>query len=156
MSGSLRVGACQTPEILGDIDTALACVEDFGCRADAQAVDLLLFPECFLQGYLIEPAHLRSHGLDLDSAEFAAVLRRLAHIEQTLVVGVIELHGNRYFNSTVVTRQGVLVGVYRKTHLMPTESLFDRGHAYPTFDLRGMRFGINICHDTRSRGRPLR
>jgi predicted amidohydrolase len=28
-------------------DAALACVEDFARRADAQGVDLLLFPECF-------------------------------------------------------------------------------------------------------------
>lgn len=149
MSGSLRVGACQTPEILGDIDGALACVEDFARRADAQDVDLLLFPECFLQGYLVEPNHLRSYALDLGSAEFASVLRRLARIEQTLVVGAIELRGDRYLNSAVVLTRGALVGVYRKTHLMPTESLFDSGHDYPTFDLRGVRFGINICHDTR-------
>lgn len=55
MSGGLRVGACQTPEILGDLAAALACVEDFARRADAQGVDLLLFPECFLQGYLSSP-----------------------------------------------------------------------------------------------------
>ncbi|MBO0882063.1 MAG: carbon-nitrogen hydrolase family protein, partial [Mycobacterium sp.] len=126
--------------------------EDFARRADAQDVDLLLFPECFLQGYLIEPKHLRNHGLDLGSAEFASVLRRLAHIKQTLVVGVIELRGERYFNSAVVITRGTLVGVYRKTHLMPTESLFDSGQAYPTFALRGVRFGINICHGTRFAG----
>lgn len=65
------------------------------------------------------------------------------------MVGLIELRGGRYFNSAVVITRGALVGVYRKTHLMPTESLFDSGCDYPTFELRGVRFGINICHDTR-------
>jgi predicted amidohydrolase len=145
----LRVGACQTQEFLGDVEAALACIEDFARQADAQGVDLLLFPECFLQGYLVEEEHLRNHALDLRSPEFAAVLRRLGRIEQTLVLGVIELHDGRYFNSAVVVAQGALVGVYRKTHLVPGESLFDKGDAYPIFELRGIRFGINICYDTR-------
>ena len=149
MSGPLRVGACQTPEILGDVDAALACLEDFACRAGAAGVDLLLFPECFLQGYLVEADHLRNHALDVGCAEFASVLRRLAPIAQTLVVGMIEQHGDRYFNAAVVITRGALMGVYRKTHLTPGESLFDKGDSYPTFEQRGVRFGINICYDTR-------
>ncbi len=146
--GRLRVGACQTPEILGDIERALVCIEEFAAQADAQAVHLLLFPECFLQGYLVEEQHVREHALSLDSARFAAVLRRLARIEQTLVFGVIEQVDDRYFNTAVVVARGELVGAYRKTHLVPGESLFDKGDTYPTFVLRGVRFGINICYDT--------
>jgi len=125
-------------------------MEDFAAKADAQGVDLLVFPECFLQGYLVEEQHLRQHALDLGSAQFASILGRLARIEQTLVFGVIE-HGNggRYFNTAVVVRRGGLLGAYRKTHLVPGESLFHKGDAYPTFELQGVRFGINICYDTR-------
>ncbi|MEV0649140.1 carbon-nitrogen hydrolase family protein [Phytomonospora sp. NPDC050363] len=146
LGASLRVGACQTPEILGDVEGALRCVEEFAGRADA---DLLLFPECFLQGYLVEERHVREHAVGLGSARFAGVLRRLARIEQTLVFGVIEESGGRYFNSAVVVSRGELVGVYRKTHLVPGEALFTKGEEYPTFVLRGVRFGVNICFDTR-------
>jgi predicted amidohydrolase len=38
--------------------------------------------------------------------------------------------------------------VYRKTHLVPGESLFAKGDSYPVFDLHGVKFGINICYDT--------
>ena len=41
--GMLRVGACQTPEFLGDVEAAMACIEDFAGQADAQGIDLLLF-----------------------------------------------------------------------------------------------------------------
>jgi predicted amidohydrolase len=68
--GRLRVGACQTPEILGDIGSALLCIEDFATEAAAQGVHLLLFPECFLQGYLVEEQHVGEHSLSLDSARF--------------------------------------------------------------------------------------
>lgn len=149
MRGTLRVGACQTPEILGDLEAALACIEDFATRADARGVDLLLFPECFLQGYLVEEPHVRRHALALGSAAFDSTLRRLEPIEPTLVFGVIERDGRRYFNTAVVVTRGRLVGVYRKTHLVPGESLFSKGDTYPMFELHGVRFGINICHDTR-------
>jgi 5-aminopentanamidase len=148
VSGSLRVGACQTPEILGDIQESLACVEDFAGQATARDVNLLVFPECFLQGYLVEPKHVYRHALDLSSRRFASVLRRLAPLAPTLVIGVIEQAGDSYFNTAVVVRRGQLVGAYRKTHLMPGERLFQPGTAYPTFALGGVRFGINICYDT--------
>jgi predicted amidohydrolase len=145
----MRVGACQTAEILGDVERALSCIEEFAARADARGVHLLLFPECFLQGYLVEDQHVREHALSLDSAPATSILRRLARIGQTLVFGVIERDDGRFYNTAVVVTRGELVGIYRKTHLMPGESLFDKGTACPTFDLHGVRFGINICHDTR-------
>lgn len=142
------MGACQTPEILGDIESALLCIEDFAAQADAQGVDLLLFPECFLQGYLVDEQHVREHALSLDSARFASVLERLAPIVATLVFGIIEQDDGRYFNTAVVITRGQLMGTYRKTHLVPGESMFDRGAACPTFVLHDVRFGINICYDT--------
>ncbi len=147
-TGGLRVGACQTPEILADSEAALACIEDFARQGADQDIDLLLFPECFLQGYLVDPAHVRRYAVDLGSAQFAGVLRRLELIEATIVVGVIETKQGRYFNTAAVITRGRLVGRYRKTRLMPGETVFDAGDAYPTFVLRGVRYGINICSDT--------
>lgn len=144
----LRVGACQTPEILGDIESALGCIEHFARQSEAADVDLLLFPECFLQGYLVEEGHLRQHAIDLESAAFAAILQRLASIQPTLVFGVIELQRGCYFNSAVVIRSGQLAGVYRKTYLSAGESLFEPGAAFPVFELKGVTYGINICFDT--------
>lgn len=146
--GTVRVGACQTPEILGDAGAALACMEDFAGQADARDVDVLVFPECFLQGYLVEVEHVRRHALNLHSGRFMEVRRRLADVEQTLVFGVIEKQGGRYFNTAVVIARGELVGIYRKTHLTPGEGPFHKGKAYPTFEVPGIRFGVNICYDT--------
>ncbi|MEV1013268.1 carbon-nitrogen hydrolase family protein [Micromonospora sp. NPDC049801] len=149
MAEVMRVGACQTPEILGDVGAAVQCIEEFGREADQRDVELLLFPECFLQGYLVQEQHLDAHAMDLRSASFAALLRRVGRIGQTLVLGVIERRAGQYFNSAVVVAGGELLGVYRKTHLMPGESLFTPGQDYPTFEVKGVLFGINICSDTR-------
>jgi predicted amidohydrolase len=56
----VRIGACQTPEILGDVDTAVPTVHDFAEQAKSAEPDLLLLPECFLKGYLVtEPSATR-------------------------------------------------------------------------------------------------
>ncbi|GIF94913.1 carbon-nitrogen hydrolase family protein [Catellatospora citrea] len=149
MRDGLRIGACQTPELLGDVDAAIACMAGFAGRDEACDLDLLLFPEGFLQGYLVEPTHLDRHALSVDSAGFAAVLRRLRPIRQTLVFGMIEADGDDLYNTAVVVTHGALAGVYRKTHLTGGEQCFTPGGSYPTFVCNGVRFGINICYDTR-------
>jgi predicted amidohydrolase len=147
MRGAVRIGACQPPEILGDVDAAVRCIRGFCAQAERAGADLLLFPECFLQGYLVTEAYLRRHALELGSAIFRSVAARLADAAPVLVIGVVEWSGGRLFNSAVVLDHGQLAGVYRKTHLSPAEALFCPGDEYPVFDVRGLRYGVNICYD---------
>jgi 5-aminopentanamidase len=149
MRAAVRIGACQPPEILGDVDAAVRCIQGFCGQAKREGADLLLFPECFLQGYLVTEAHLRLHALDLGSTRFRSMAARLADVTPVLVIGVIERSGGKLFNSAVVLDHGQVRGVYRKTHLTPGETLFCPGNEYPVFDVRGLRYGVNICHDTR-------
>jgi len=142
----MRIGACQTPEVLGDVERAIGIVRDLAESADA---DLLLFPEAFLQGYLVTEEHVGRHALALGSPEFAAVLGALAGLRPLLVIGVLERDGPRFHNTAVVIDRGRLAGRYRKTHLTPGEAVFTPGDDYPVFDHAGLRFGINICYDMR-------
>ena len=54
MSKTIRVGACRVPDIREDVDSALSWIEKYALRAESEAVSVLCFPECFLQGYLLE------------------------------------------------------------------------------------------------------
>jgi predicted amidohydrolase len=112
-----------------------------------EGVDLLLFPECFLQGYLVDSAYLDRWAIPLDSAAFTEVRNGLANVNPTLVFGMIERAGERFMNTAVVLRHGELVGAYRKTHLASGEAAFTPGTEYPVFEQGGVRFGINICND---------
>lgn len=109
----MRVGACQTPDIIGDIDAAVRLVGDFARQADAADVDLLLLSECFLQGYRPTTNHVEAHALDLGSPGFGTVLSRLAQVRQTLVLGMIERAAGDYHNTAVVIAGGRLIGRYR-------------------------------------------
>ncbi|MCF7689336.1 MAG: carbon-nitrogen hydrolase family protein [Cephaloticoccus sp.] len=116
--------------------------------AQAEGVDLLCFPECFLQGYLTDAGPARRHAIDLRTARFQAILARLAPISPTLVVGLIEADRGKLYNTTVVISHGHLAGSYRKTHLLTSERIFTAGDSYPIFANKGLKFGINICYDT--------
>jgi predicted amidohydrolase len=148
MTYSVKVAACQLPEIRQDIDGALSWIQDYCDKADSQDVKLVCFPECYLQGYLCESESARTHALNLASPEFAAILRRVSTFKCMIVLGLIEIQDGRLFNTAVVIHRGELIGRYRKTHLLDGEAIFDPGSEYPIFEVGGLKFGINICYDT--------
>jgi len=148
MNSKLRVGACQTPEIIGDINAAMGCMRSFIERGENEAADLLVFPECFLQGYLIDASHIEKYALDADSAAMKDILRLVAGTSLTLVMGFIEYRRGEYYNSAAVIRRGRIVGIYRKNHLLASEAeVFSPGVDYPVFELNGVKYGVNICYD---------
>jgi len=148
MKSIVRAGACQTPEIIGDPPTALACMLQFSKEAKDKKVDLLLFPECFLTGYILNETYIANYSYDFESKQFAAILKQLEHVRPVLVFGVSEKKSGKYFNSAVVVNRGEIIGVYRKTHLIdPNEAFFTPGKDYPIFEIKGLKYGINICYD---------
>ncbi len=148
MKKMVKVSACQTPEIIGDPIAALGYLLLFAKEAEREGVDLLLFPECFLSGYIVTEDYLNKYAFDFESQEFAEILERLKAIKPMLVFGVSEKKDGAYYNSAAVVEGGKIVGVYRKTHLVAGEKIFTAGNNYPVFEIKGLRFGINICYDT--------
>lgn len=121
----------------------------FAQEAAGRNVDLLLFPECFLTGYVLSESYMADYAYDLESAPFAAILRQLALVKPVLVFGLGEKWAGKYYNSAVVVNRGKVLGVYRKTHLIdPNELFFTPGEDYPIFEIKGLKYGINICYDT--------
>jgi 5-aminopentanamidase len=147
-SNMVRVGACQTPEIIGDPVAALTVMLQFTKEAEDKKADLLLFPECFLTGYILSEKYMAKYAYDFKSDQFAAILKQLVHVKPMLVFGVGEKKSEKYFNSAAVVNKGKIIGVYRKTHLIdPSEAFFTPGKNYPIFEIKGLKYGINICYD---------
>jgi predicted amidohydrolase len=145
---TVRIAAAQTVEFREDIDAALNCVEEVAARAKTEGALLLCFPEGFLQGYLTDEKSARRNALDLTSPAFKAVLDRLPKTRPMIVMGLIEVEKGRLFNSAIVVDRGAVIGRYRKAHLLGGEQMFDAGSDHRVFEIEGLRFGINICHDT--------
>jgi hypothetical protein len=115
---TVRIAAAQTAEFREDIEAALNCVADIAARAESEGASLLCFPEGFLQGYLLDETLARRSALDLTSPEFEAVLNRLPKTGPMIVIGLIEVEEGRLFNTAIVVDRGVLIGRYRKVHLL--------------------------------------
>ncbi len=145
---TVRIAAAQTAEYRDDIPGALGCMADFVARADDRGAKLICFPEGFLQGYLTDEPSARRVALDLKSEAFLSILGQLPQAGPMIVLGIIELEDGRLFNTAVVIWRGAVLGRYRKAHLLGGESAFVAGTDAPTFEVEGLRFGINICYDT--------
>ncbi|GAA3561417.1 carbon-nitrogen hydrolase family protein [Kribbella ginsengisoli] len=138
----MRIAAHQSAEHRLDLEAALQHLE-----SATPDVDLALFPECYLQGYLTDCELAAQHAIDLRSDSFSRVLDRLAPVRPALVFGLIEREDHRIYNTAVLVRGGRLIGSYRKRHLLAGEQCFTPGDGTPVFELDGTLLGVNICYD---------
>jgi predicted amidohydrolase len=113
--------------------------------ADDEGVDIICFPEGYLNGYTRDERHARGVAIDLSSQKFSEMLTDLKGFTTWAIIGVIEIEDGKLFNTAIVVHKGKLLGKYRKTH--PQEGIFKAGTEYPVFDIKGHKFGINICYD---------
>ncbi len=148
LSNRIEIVGCQPEEILGDVKGSAATIFAYSLEAEKSGAKLVCFPECYLQGYLVDPQHSKDLAISLDSEEFASLLEQFETLDLTIVFGMIETRDDVLFNTAVVVKNGVLEGAYRKINLLPGESkVFAPGNSYPLFNLEGIKFGINICYD---------
>lgn len=147
MQSRITVAACQLFDVQDDLEQSLAKIKEYATRAAAEGAALVCFPESYLQGYTTLETLARERALDISSRPFADILKQLASLQPTLVIGFIEQSEEQLFISAAIVRQGTLLGCYRKTRLAPGERLFDPGTETPTFEVEGLRFGVNICYE---------
>lgn len=135
-----------------DLDACLARVERHVRAARARGAELVVFPECTLGGYMLEPrpGEVRlpesPPALRLDGPEIA----RLAEIAgpTVLCVGLTEeAPGGPYSTGVCVTGDGVH-GIQRKVHVPPAEAFCYRpGEGFAAFDTPFGRMGMLLCYD---------
>lgn len=147
MNQSVTIAACQLFDVQNDIEQSLNKMIDYANRAAEQGAQLVCFPECYLQGYVVDERQARQRAIDVSSDAFANILKRLETVKPLLVIGMIEKEGDKIYITAIVVKQGELLGFHRKTKLAPFESVFEPGELFPIFEVEGLRFGINICYE---------
>ncbi len=151
---ALTVGLAQIYPKLGDVRANCELHVQFVERAVAHAprVDLLVFPELSLTGYMLQDL-VREVAMrpTAEHPAFAAMLDASRRLD--LVVGFAEIdERGRFFTSAAYLSQGRLAHLHRKVYL-PTYALFDEGRYFDlgesvrAFDTRFGRFGLLICED---------
>tara|TARA_R110002095_G_scaffold215691_3_gene210619 strand:+ start:19976 stop:20713 length:738 start_codon:yes stop_codon:yes gene_type:complete len=147
MKQHFTVAACQLFDVQDDLEQTLEEIMEYATHAAEQGAMLVCFPECYLQGYILDERQARRRAIDLASGQFAEILKKLKPIQPTLVIGMIEKAGESLHITAVVVKRGKLLGHHRKNRLASFERPFAPGVETPIFEVDGLRFGINICYE---------
>lgn len=146
-----KIAGVQMDVRLGDkaanlrrMDEMLAVTKEAGAR-------LVVFPECALPGYCFESrdeALLLAEPIPGPSVQ--AMIDAAARHDQFVVFGMLEVDGDRLFNSAVLVGPGGLIGSYRKAHLpyLGVDRFTTPGdRPFQVYDADGLKIGMNICYD---------
>ena len=124
--------------------------------ASDKGADILITPECWLDGYAAPdkkstPERLRAVAQPLESSPY---LRRVADEARQkriwICFGFTSLEEGKIYNAAGLwDSAGNLVGVYHKTHLQAHDLQFSPGTSLPVFPSPWGPLGIMICADRR-------
>jgi NAD+ synthase (glutamine-hydrolysing) len=159
---TVKVAIAQINSTVGDLAGNRAKIVEFARRAAAQGADVVLTPELSLTGYPPEDLLLRHSFYAKTAEQFEALTAELAGLKDVhVVIGHPVLQEGARFNASSVVANGKLLATYRK-HDLPNDTVFDEKRYFASadqpvvFEVKGVRFGINICEDTWSSHAPSR
>jgi len=148
----MRLAACQLDVVFGDPEANLEVLETTLKRLQREGVDLAVFPEAFLNGYVVSSKEAAS---DVSIPDPSAVLDRVAGaVDKTgvaCVVGYLWQDGEHLRNSAAMVMPGRVICAYDKTHLpfLGFDRFATPGSALSVFDTPWGRIGLLICYDLR-------
>ena len=151
---TVNVAIAQINSTVGNLAGNRQRIVEFVRRAAALDADIVVTPELSLVGYppedllLRESFYAQSHQAVL---ALAAELRQFDGVH--VVVGIPILQDGTRYNAALVLANGEIKASYFKFEL-PNDTVFDEKRYFSSgtdacvFDVKGVRFGINICEDT--------
>jgi NAD+ synthase (glutamine-hydrolysing) len=150
----VKVAIAQMNSIVGDLAGNSLQIIDYVQRAAAQAADIVITPELSLVGYPPEDLLLRNafYAKSKEAlVDLAVQLKKFTDVH-VLVGHPFEQDGLR-LNAVSVLLNGEILSTYCK-HQLPNNMVFDEMRYFSSsdkavvFEVKGTRFGINICEDT--------
>lgn len=135
-----------------NMEANLAHAERVLRRASGLA-DIVVFPECYLQGY--GNKKIEQVAVNLFNPVFGRIASMVRETGVAIVMGFIEeLDGNYYDSCFFMTKEGKIISVYKKVHLYWSgskctyEKSFTPGFTLgEVFDYMGVNFSLLICYD---------
>lgn len=148
----LNLALAQIATKLGDVEANLEKHLNYIKQAKEQNVDLIVFPELSLTGYVLQDLVATvAHRPEEDDPVFKHLFKASQDLD--LVVGFVhEDSRHRFFIASAYLSGGKVLHVHHKVYL-PTYGLFDEGRFFAwgdsvrSFDTRFGRAGLLICED---------
>ncbi|HFB2047864.1 MAG: NAD+ synthase [Hyphomicrobiaceae bacterium] len=148
----LRIAIAQMNPIVGDVAGNIAKIYIGHHRATGLGADLIVFPELFVSGYLLED--LVSKRAFVQSARTAVeqLAKKISDKGPAVLVGTVWPEENEIYNAVVLLQDGIVKAVRYKTDL-PNYGVFDEKRVFAAgplpnpINFRGVRLGVPICED---------
>lgn len=144
---TMVAAAISTCNLIGEPDTAIHTMERWLDRLAEQEVDLALFPELNVSGYITDPVAAEiAESIPGPSTDRIANLA--ARYRLVVAFGLIEREGNSLYCTHVLVDGNGLLGKQRKVHVPTQEQPYwSAGNAIEVFDIGKAKVGIAICRD---------
>lgn len=150
----LRVAGLAVQKREFDCEANIRELEELVKRAADNGAQILVTPEGFLEGYIVQ-----TEGLTVE--QYAGVAQeipggyyyeRIAEIARKdsvyLAAGMAEKENGLFYNTcALIGPDGKLIGKYRKSHTLDDEPLNTLGDEFQVFDTELGKIGIMICYD---------
>lgn len=149
MGEKFIVASIQMNCLPGDIPFNLKKAQKLIAEAISQQAKLIVLPELFSTGYLVEEQDLfLAESIPGPTTES---LMEIARQKNVYLAGAIiekgEARGTVYDTAFLIGPEG-LIGTYRKIHLWQKENTrFARGNEYPVFSTPIGKIGMQICYE---------
>jgi predicted amidohydrolase len=145
---SLIAASISTRNLIGEPDTAIQDMGKWLDRAVKQGVELALFPELNLSGYI--PAPVASEIAEtVPGPSTGKVIQLAERYGMVIAFGLIERDGDEYHCTHVIVDREGIIGKQRKIHIPAHEQPFwSAGNSIEVFDIGKAKIGITICRDS--------
>ena len=150
---AVRVGIAQLNALVGDLAGNARMVLEAAHKAYQQGARVLLTPELVLTGYPPEDLLLRPAFIEQCKSTLQTLCAELSVLKGLhVVVGHACKDQDGLRNAASVLSNGQILGTYFKKEL-PNYSVFDEKRYFVSggkplsFNVDGVRFGVNICED---------
>jgi len=139
-----------------NLESNFGIFEQAVIEADSSEADILITPECWLDGYASkDPESSVTRLVDisqhLENSSYLSTVSRLARDHGLWICfGFTSLEDGKPYNAAGLwNAKGERVGLYRKTHLQKHDLQYAPGDGFPVFESPWGKMGILICADRR-------
>ena len=138
----------------GNVQDNLARMRTQMEEASKAGACLIVFPELYTTGYMLEPNLMRNLSETKDGPTFKQLSLWTKELNIAVLYGYPEIETTNdtpvYYNSAAfIASDGSLLGNYRKQHLWiyHETDVFSSGSENLIIDYKGIKMGILICYD---------
>ncbi len=133
---------------VGRVGDNLNNMASWVAAARKRGADLVCFPEMNATGYSTRD-EIKDSAQTVPGPISQSVLAMAREFKMVILAGLAEEapKGRVFASHLMVTPEGV-AGTYRKIHIAPPEiEVFSAGNTIPLFEIKGVKFGIQLCYD---------